>query len=816
MDNDGVDELIVQATTVSGFREVTGFHIYRESEGNYQLQRSFSDTSPTVADFDGDGFLDIAAIRDLRRSPIIYLNDGSGEFPRGKIPAMGNSSQRLSYRQVKAGDFDNDGDTDLAMVVSGLPLDFRGIAVSTNNGNGVFATLEEKIPISDYGPSYVVADFDADGDDDIVSYSYSRDLRSDQLVWHESIAGEFRSQVLQSDQRSSINKLRAVDTTGDGNIEIVLQNDPIRWREDDETTSVFGYDAESHQLVELEQPEALRDASNLLFLDIDGDEDVDVLRQDGRDLHLFERQAEGFASGEFVLEADGVVSGATVANLNDDRRPDIALVSADFDVLQIARNLGDNRFESQIVTRSNVNKISQVGGADFDGNGWNDLLASGDSLVWYPASANNGEFGEPIVISAEAASSSQIVDLDSDGDPDIVTISSDFLTWFENDQGEFVEHKLNENALSAAVLDFNSDSRLDLIFTTVDTAEIVLLENAGTQFVERQRMHVPSVDFTGTILKSRFESGRLRNDVVMNELHVADQGDRGNVVAVNFSQDGKEEFGAFLLPIGLDGSFQPPRMAKFSFSDDDTVTVGTGDINRDGLDDVMLSHYDESAVVDWIDLSDLENPTSHAVQRCSPECYVISTNLHDVDRDGDLDTIGPWAWFENIDGLATRFAIHRLSATSWQDVVGFFDVDGDNEPDVVVANDNRIWWLRNQTSQSDWNGDGAFDRLDIWFIDRAIRDGAPDPEFDFDEDGTVTNDDFYEYLASHGYNRFDVNLDGRFDSSDLVQLFQASKYEKDEPANWSEGDFDGNNRFDSNDIISAFAFGYERDPFEDD
>ena len=52
LDNDGVDELIVQATTVSGFREVTGFHIYRESEGNYQLQRSFSDTSPTVADFD--------------------------------------------------------------------------------------------------------------------------------------------------------------------------------------------------------------------------------------------------------------------------------------------------------------------------------------------------------------------------------------------------------------------------------------------------------------------------------------------------------------------------------------------------------------------------------------------------------------------------------------------------------------------------------------------------------------------------------------------------------------------------------------------
>ncbi len=815
--NDGIDELIVEATMMSGFREVSGFHVYGASGGNYRLQQSFSDTGPTVADFDGDGFLDIAAIRELSRSPVIYLNDGAGDFPSGKIPAMGNSSRHLSFRQVKAGDFDNDGDADLAMVVSGLPLDFRGISVSMNNGNGSFGTLEEKIPLSDYRPSYSVADFDADGDDDIVSYSYARESRSDQLVWHESTEGEFKTHLIESGQRSSNSQLRTEDTTGDGDVEIVLQIDPIRWRDDDESTSVFGYDAESHQLVAVEQPEALRDADNLIFLDIDGDEDVDVLRQHGHELQLFIRHETGLTPGDVVFETDGLVSAAAVASLNGDRQPDIALVSTEHDVLQIAQNQGANRFEIQIVTRSQVDNISKVNGADLNDDGRTDLLISGDSLVWYPAAATNGSFEDAIVISDEVVDSSQIVDLDSDGDLDIVTASSNYLAWFENDHGDFVEHGFDEKAVSAAVFDFNDDSDLDVIYATVDTAELVLLENQDGRFVERQRLQLPTVGFTGTILPSRFEAGTLRSDVVMNELHVANQGERGNIVAVNFSQDGEEEFGVFLLPVGQDGSFQQPRLAKFSFSDDDTVTIGTGDINRDGIDDVMVSHHDESAVADWIDLSDFESPTSHVVQRCSPECYAISTNLHDVDGDGDLDSISPWAWFENVDGLATKFSIHRLNSAGWQNVVGFFDVDGDDEPDVVIANDNKIGWLRNETPQSDWNGDGTFDGLDIRFVDRAIRDGSKNPDFDFNADGSVNNEDFYMYLSSHvGYQRFDVNLDGRFDSSDLVRLFQASKYEKDEPATWSEGDFDGDNRFDSNDIIAAFAFGYERDPFEND
>ncbi len=53
----------------------------------------------------------------------------------------------------------------------------------------------------------------------------------------------------------------------------------------------------------------------------------------------------------------------------------------------------------------------------------------------------------------------------------------------------------------------------------------------------------------------------------------------------------------------------------------------------------------------------------------------------------------------------------------------------------------------------------------------------------------------------------DANSDGVFDQSDLVEVFQASKYDTGEAADWSEGDWNGDDLFDSQDLILAFQWG---------
>jgi hypothetical protein len=66
-------------------------------------------------------------------------------------------------------------------------------------------------------------------------------------------------------------------------------------------------------------------------------------------------------------------------------------------------------------------------------------------------------------------------------------------------------------------------------------------------------------------------------------------------------------------------------------------------------------------------------------------------------------------------------------------------------------------------------------------------------------------------LVYHGPARpvGDVNGDGRFDSSDLVLIFQSGKYEDgiENNATYAEGDFNGDGDFDSSDLVFAFQSG---------
>ena len=72
----------------------------------------------------------------------------------------------------------------------------------------------------------------------------------------------------------------------------------------------------------------------------------------------------------------------------------------------------------------------------------------------------------------------------------------------------------------------------------------------------------------------------------------------------------------------------------------------------------------------------------------------------------------------------------------------------------------------------------------------------------------------------------DANLDGEFDSGDMVQVFTAGRYETNpildtsgrllNPASWSEGDWNGDGVFDSSDMVTAFVDGgYEQGPRTD-
>jgi uncharacterized protein YjbI with pentapeptide repeats len=88
--------------------------------------------------------------------------------------------------------------------------------------------------------------------------------------------------------------------------------------------------------------------------------------------------------------------------------------------------------------------------------------------------------------------------------------------------------------------------------------------------------------------------------------------------------------------------------------------------------------------------------------------------------------------------------------------------------------------------------------------------------YDVNHDGRITTADQRVWVQELKQTWFgDANLDGEFNSSDLVIVFQAGEYEDsiDDNSGWAEGDWDCDGDFTSKDIVLAFQDGgYERGP----
>ncbi|MFC1759311.1 hypothetical protein ACFL2H_11185 [Planctomycetota bacterium] len=116
----------------------------------------------------------------------------------------------------------------------------------------------------------------------------------------------------------------------------------------------------------------------------------------------------------------------------------------------------------------------------------------------------------------------------------------------------------------------------------------------------------------------------------------------------------------------------------------------------------------------------------------------------------------------------------------------------------------------------DFGGDHPRDDLDRFC--RAYSAESSDPVLDVNFDSLVNEKDLDAMVRDWAATNYgDANLDGRFDSSDLVQIFQGGAYETDKSASWNSGDWNCDGRFDSSDLVKAFlAGGYSIDSKSND
>jgi hypothetical protein len=117
-------------------------------------------------------------------------------------------------------------------------------------------------------------------------------------------------------------------------------------------------------------------------------------------------------------------------------------------------------------------------------------------------------------------------------------------------------------------------------------------------------------------------------------------------------------------------------------------------------------------------------------------------------------------------------------------------------------------------SPGDFNGDGVLDAADIDELTGQVAASTHPALYDLNGDSLVNIGDIGVWVTDL-YNSWigDANLDGEFNSGDLVAVLATGTYEADVDSVWSSGDFNGDGRTNSGDLVAALADGgYEVGP----
>ena len=515
-------------------------------------------TGLSIVDIDGDGDRDILAC-DLFRGAYLFLNNGQQQFSTRFLGTIGQYAT-----SVVAADIDGDGDLDVvaggAASSDGSPVIFwfQNDGTLTFTGRTVKATTP---PSSGAGSSAIesvaVADMDGDGDLDVVAAGVSPGSPNIQyltLSWHEQLVDN-KWVEHQIDFNRNLRWATLADFDADGDFDILASG---------YTGSIDLYDNVGAQKFVRRQISLAQNASmSVAVADIDGDGHLDIVAPGVLDVGLawfrnvaIENPEYGDAPAPYMTartnggavhngsgprlglsrtsEADGVPSANADADAGDDGivLSPIQVGQASASVVVNVQNApagakldawidfnddgswggaGEQIFASYPVVEGNnaltfnvpANivvgaavarfRLSTAGGLR-DGGAAMDGEVEDYLLVVAPPAEATGEYmvaapigSGPVNSSISPAQSIHVADIDGDGDIDYLATNSSGspnLAWYENlGDGAFLMHVRNflggPASLNARPVDLDGDGDVD--FAAALSSGLAWFENDGLQ-----------------------------------------------------------------------------------------------------------------------------------------------------------------------------------------------------------------------------------------------------------------------------------------------------------------------------------------------
>ena len=258
-----------------------------------------------LADFDSDGDLDTAIVCHQTILPTkIYLNDGLGLFTDS---GQNLEDARFSAADLNLLDLNGDGRLDIHVLYyseSGIPD-----KIYLNNGKGIFSDsgLELAEDFIAWG------DLDGDGD---VDY-FGKRWRQGYLVMLNDGSGQFRQHWQMDDSQATVSDLALADFDDDGDLDVLIANG---FRDTGSSPSRLLWNDGRGNFTDsgLVLPETMGAHFAVGDLDLDGDLDVFVTNMD-RPNAVWLYQAGQFSDSGLSLGSASEMSGRpTLGDLDGD------------------------------------------------------------------------------------------------------------------------------------------------------------------------------------------------------------------------------------------------------------------------------------------------------------------------------------------------------------------------------------------------------------------------------------------------------------------------------------------------------------------
>ncbi|CAM9203924.1 unnamed protein product, partial [Ectocarpus sp. 8 AP-2014] len=289
-----------------------------------------------------------------------------------------------------------------------------------------------------------VGDVDGDGTPDVVAaFQFS-----DHLVWFTNTDGQggFSTGTVIDTSVGGVTGVKLADIDGDGDLDVVStfkDGDRVAWYENSDGKGAFASGRALSTTAD--------GAYALAVADLDGDGDADVVTAcvyDGLAWYENSNGGGAFSLG-ISLEPAEPAGAKDVVTADIDGDGDFDIISASFDgshsdgdfpdgrLIWIENTDGAGTFGDGKAIDS-LDSARSVVAVDLDNDGDADLVACdnlGGLVVWYENTDGQGSFSAAIDIALDPGVNMLIaVDLDGDGDFDLVTVNRDDarVNWYEN------------------------------------------------------------------------------------------------------------------------------------------------------------------------------------------------------------------------------------------------------------------------------------------------------------------------------------------------------------------------------------------------